>query len=98
MWINHCIEWSCRCWISIKHVEISIIFFSNYFTKSFFCFSRKVLKIRLINTCFMKKFHSFFEIKFYNWNFTLKIFERILLLNSFNFFFIASLNTLEYVN
>lgn len=41
-WVKHGVEWSHCCWIAIEHVEISLVFFFDDSSQSFFSFGAKI--------------------------------------------------------
>ena len=76
--VEHGIEWSDSSWVTVKHVEISIILLSDKFSKSFFTFSAEVIKFTLLDSCCLKHLDSFFEVKLDNWLHTFEVLEWIL--------------------
>ena len=75
------VEWANCRWVTVEHIEISVIFLSDQFSKSSLGFSGKIIESTLLHTSLVEHFNTVFVMELDNWVFAFEIFEWILSLN-----------------
>ena len=95
MWIQHSVKWSGSSWITVKHVEISVVFLFDEAAESLLSLSGKIFEWRLLNSLLVKHLDTILEMELDNWSLALEVLERILLFNDFNFLLVTLLDACE---
>ena len=93
MRVNHCIEWTSIYGIAVKHIEISLVLFTNESTKSLLVLSAKVLKRILDKAVVSKELNTLLKAK--SDILAKEGLERILIIDNFEFFSKSLVKSLE---
>lgn len=96
MGVDHSVEGTGVFGIAVKHVKISIVFFSHNFSESFFCFSGEILKRFLLDSSLVQQFYAILEAYLNDWVSALEVLERVLVVNDAKFTRVPGLHILEH--
>ena len=98
VWIQHSVKWSGSSWITVEHVEISVVFLFDETTKSLLSFSRKIFERRLLNSLLVKHLDTILEMELDYWGLALEVLERILLFNDISLLLVTLFDAFEDVD
>lgn len=82
---SHCVERSSRYWISVHHVEISVVFLLNKCSEFFLSDCVNIFERVLNDSVFFEKLNTFLEGNLDNRSLDLERFERELLIDGSDF-------------
>ena len=96
--VQHRVEGADGGGVAVEHVEISIVFLLNKFSKCLLSLGRQIVKRLLLDAGFGEHLDALLEVKFEDWSLALEVFEWILLLDDFQLFFVSFLDSGEDVH
>ena len=96
--VQHCVEWTSICRVSVQHVKVSVIFFFDKFSECLFGVSAEIVELSLLNSRLREHLDGVFEVELDHWFLALKRFKRVLLIDDCQFLGVFGFQALEYVH